>query len=94
MYEEYIKEDKIYDKTEKEIDMELVKSIIKTKMEIEVANKNFEFAEAELIDYYTYQIKANYAKLNYLLKKVKKRGIILDMINERDIRLDRKNEVI
>lgn len=94
MYEEYIKEDKIYDKTEKEIDMELVKSIIKTKMEIEVANKNFEFAEAELIDYYTYQIKANHAKLNYLLKKVKKRGIILDMINERDLRLDRKNEVI
>ena len=47
-----------------------------------MANGNFEFAENELIDYYAYQIKANKSKLDYLMKKAKKQGIALDMINE------------
>ena len=45
------------------------------------ANKNFEYAEAELIDCYSYQIKSLQSKLDYLIKKVKKKGIVLDMIN-------------
>lgn len=93
MYEEYIKENKILDKTEEEQEEELFKSIIKTKKELEVANKNFEYAEGDLIDYYSYQIKANQAKLDYLLKKVKKKGSILDMIKEKEIRFSLEDEV-
>ena len=46
------------------VDLELIKSVIKTKRDLENASKNFNIAEAELIDYYAYQIKANKAKLS------------------------------
>ena len=70
--EYYIKETVIREKEENEKDEELMESVIKTKLELENATKNFEYAEGDLIDYYSYQIKANQAKLDYLLKKVKK----------------------
>ena len=88
---EYVKEKLIIDKTEEEKKLELIISIIKTKRELESNNKNFEYAEEGLIDYYSYQIKADQAKLDYLVKKAKEKGIILDMINE--IYLN-KNKVI
>jgi len=56
---EYIKEKLIIDKTEEEKKLELIISIIKTKRELESNNKNFEYAEEGLIDYYSYQIKAD-----------------------------------
>ena len=82
MQEEYRREEKIIEKTEMEKEMELIKSIIKTREELKSNNKNFEFAKEELIDYYTYQIKANQAKLDYLIKLAKARGIEVDMIND------------
>lgn len=82
---EYIKENKIIEKNESEKDLDLIISIIKVKKELEEANKNFEFAEGDLIDYYTYQIKANRAKFDYLLKKAKENGIAIDMIDQIDI---------
>ena len=82
---EYIKENKIIEKNESEKDLDLIISIIKVKKELEEANKNFEFAEGDLIDYYTYQIKANRAKFDYLLKKAKEKGIVIDMIDQIDI---------
>ena len=69
------------------IDIELVKSIISTKAELNVANKNFEQAEGELIDYYLYQIKAHKAKLDYLIREVKKKGFTIDIINEYELRI-------
>lgn len=84
MEEEYIKENKIIEKSEEEKDKELIQSIILTKKELDMANTNFEYAEKELIDYYAYQIKANQAKLNYLLKKVKMRGIIIENVKEKN----------
>lgn len=69
------------------IDLELIKSVINTKRDLENANKNFDIAEDELIDYYSYQIKANKAKLSYLIKEAKKYGYELDMINELKIKL-------
>ncbi len=86
MYEKYIREEKIEDKSEDEKNLELIVSIIKTKNDLEEAYKNFEFAEEGLIDYYSYQIKANQTKLDYLMKKAQKKGIVLDMINEIYIR--------
>lgn len=73
MYEEYVKEPKLIEKTEEELNVELIKSIIKTKIDLENANRNYEFADGELIDYYLYQIKANQSKLNYLLKESKEK---------------------
>ena len=56
---------------------ELIMTIIKTKMELNVNIKNYEYAEPEQIDYYLYQIKANKAKLNYLIKEAKEKKIEL-----------------
>ncbi len=86
MNEEYVRENKIQDKSEEEKKIELIMSIIKTKKDLDDSNNNFEYAENELIDYYTYQIKANKAKLDYLIKKAQNNGIILDCINELKIR--------
>ncbi len=79
----YIREEsqKIKEKTEQEKEKELLFSILRTKQELSQNIKNFEFAEGELIDYYTYQMKATQAKLDYLLKKAKKRGLVLEIQN-------------
>ena len=75
------------------IDLELIKSIIKTKMELENASKNFGIAEAELIDYYAYQIKANKAKLSYLIKEAKQKGYELDMLHELKIKIQERQAI-
>ena len=80
--EYYIREQKIMEKTEIERETELIKSIIKTREELKSANRNFEYAQDDLVDYYTYQIKANQAKLDYLIKLAKVKGIEVDMIKE------------
>lgn len=87
MQEEFVRENRILEKTEEEKEIELVKNIIKVKEELKVANKNFEFAEDELVDYYAYQIKANQSKLDYLIRVAKTRGISVDMINQIKIKL-------
>ena len=91
--EDYLCEEKVYEKSEKERDLELIRSVIKAKMYLEIANQNFEYAEGDLIDYYTYQIKANQSKLDYLLKKVKDRALVLDMINEIGMRLNQDKAI-
>ena len=83
MQEEYIKEKRIIDKTELEKEVELIKAIIKTREELKNDNKNFEYAKDELIDYYAYQIKANQAKLDYLIKLAKLKGIEVNIINNK-----------
>ena len=90
MTENYQKENLIIDKTEEEKKIELILSVLKTKRELDLANKNFETAEEGLIDYYVYQMKASKSKLDFLVKKAKKRGISLNMIEELYFR---KNQV-
>ena len=80
--EEFKKEQLIKEKSEIEKEMELIKNIIKTRDELKSDNKNFEFAEQELVDYYIYHIKANQAKLDYLIKLAKANGITIDIINQ------------
>ena len=80
--EEFKKEQLIKEKSEIEKEMELIKNIIKTREELKSDNKNFEFAEQELVDYYIYHIKANQAKLDYLIKLAKANGITIDIINQ------------
>lgn len=93
MQEEYLLEKMIKGKTDKEKEIELMQTIIETKELLKVARSNFEYAEDDLIDYYTYQIKANQAKLDYLIKIAKRKGIVLSRINELKTRLYRKNNM-
>ena len=83
MQEEYVKEQEIKEKTEIEKEIELIKNIIKTREELKRDNINFEYAQDDLVDYYAYQIKANQAKLDYLIKIAKIKGIKVDMINDK-----------
>lgn len=84
IFQEYVRENELTEKKQKDYEQELVKSIIITKNKLDVANKNYEYAEDELIDYYLYKIKAEKAKYNYLLRKAKQNGIILDFIKDLD----------
>ena len=73
MQEDYLMEKMIKGKSDKEKEIELMRTIIETKEILKVARSNFEFAEDDLIDYYTYQIKANQSKLDYLIKIAKRK---------------------
>ena len=82
-----IKEEKIKN------EIELLKSILDTKRELIIANNNFESAENELVDYYSYQIKASKAKLDYLIRQVKEKGIHIDMINNLQIGIEQTTAI-
>ena len=69
--ENFIKEQNITELTEKERKIQLIQSILKTQKELKQSHINFEYAEKELIDFYSYQIKANQSKLDYLINLAK-----------------------
>lgn len=87
MEEFYVKETKILETTEEEQKIALINSIIETKKNLDMAHRNFEFANEDLIDYYSYQIKANLSKLNYLTKIAKSRGIVMNLENKASFNL-------
>ena len=90
----YIEESTIENMEEKEREIELIKNIIKTRRELKNVDKNFEYAQENLVDYYIYEMKANQAKLNYLIKMAKMKGITVDMINDIKYRLSSDEEVV
>ena len=94
MQEEYLLEKMIKGKNDKEKEIELMQTIIETKEMLKLAISNFEYAEDDLIDYYTYQIKANQSKLDYLIKIAKRKGIVVNRITELQARLYRKNMAV
>ena len=54
----------------------LLENLKNAQNDFKTAVANFEFAEdPELIDYYTYKIKATQTRYQYLLKKAKERGL-------------------
>jgi hypothetical protein len=91
MQEEYLLEKMLKGKSDKEKEIELMQTIIETKEMLKIARKNFEFAEEDLIDYYTYQIKAHQSKLDYLIKIAKRKGVVLSKLNELKTRLYKNN---
>ena len=93
MEDVYMKESEIENIEEKEREIELIKNIIKTRRELKNVDKNFEYAQDDLVDYYIYEMKANQAKLNYLIKIAKMKGITVDMINDIKYRIDSDEEV-
>lgn len=75
MREEFIKETKIFDKTEEEHKQNLLEEIENSKKRLIAFYENMNFVEDSLVDYYTYQIKAEEAKYGYLLKIIKENRI-------------------
>jgi hypothetical protein len=72
---DYIKDQSFVELTDKEKNFQLMSSILQTQSDLKQAHINFEFAEDDLIDFYSYQIKANQAKLDYLTKIAKSKNI-------------------
>ena len=81
---EYIKENEneILTLNEYEKNIQLIQNILKTQKDLAKAHVNFEYAEDELIDFYTYQIKALQSKLDYLTRVAKIKNIDYDIINK------------
>ena len=86
VYEQYIKDNPIFTKNKVNPNSDLIKSIIQTREDLQNANRNYEFAEEELIDYYLYQIKAVQSKYNYLLRKAKQSKLLVTMVDEIEIK--------
>lgn len=56
--------------------LNLLENLKNAQNEFETAINNYEFAiEPELVDYYTYNIKATQTRYQYLLKKAKEQGL-------------------
>ena len=81
MYDEFVKEAQINEKTDLEKNNELLQNIIFVKNSLANMYNNLQFADSDLIDYYTYQIKAEEAKYNYLIKQAKKKK--LNVVNQK-----------
>lgn len=88
MRAEYTKETVIVDKTDDEKEKELMRTIFKTKKTLQEANTNYQHAEGKLIDYFLYTIKAEQAKLDYLMAKAKAQGLSLDVTENAKIKKD------
>ena len=69
MRNEYLKEQIVHEKNEDEINQEIIKSLIEAKQELNNSHNNLKFADPELIDYYSYKIKADKSKIDYLIKR-------------------------
>jgi len=68
---------------------ELLNSIKNARIEWVSANMNFEFAiDQDLIDYYTYKIKACEVRYEYLIKRAKERGLKVEFIEAGMVRLN------
>ena len=78
MYDEFIKEVKIKDRSEEEKEYELIENIKFVKNTLNNMYKNLQQADGDLIDYFTYQIKAEEAKYDYLIKKAKNKNLTFE----------------
>lgn len=91
IYYRYIKETPETQKLN--LNLDLISSIFRTQRELINATKNYEFAEGDLIDYYSYQIKATKSKLDYLLKSAKNKGIVMDRIKQIEFKSNENSQV-
>lgn len=75
MRSEFVKEYKVLEKNDSEKNEDLIKNIDEIKNNLLNMHNNIQYAESELIDYYSYQIKAEEAKYNYLIKQAKSKNL-------------------
>lgn len=62
----------IKEKTNDEIKKELITAINNVILELNVAHENYDSATEELVDYYSYRIKASQSQYDYLIRLAKK----------------------
>lgn len=82
----YEKEYEIAEKSEEDKSKELMDTIRQTKKVINDANKNYEMAEGKLIDYFLYTMKAEQARLDYLISRAKKMGMTVELGEQLNIK--------
>ena len=73
--EDYVKEENLVDLNDDEKNMQLLQCILNTQSDLQQSHTNFEQADPDLIDFYSYQIKANQSKLDYLTKLAKSKNL-------------------
>lgn len=88
MQNEFLREQIVKDKNEEEINDDIIRSIVASKMELNNAHINMRYADPELIDYYSYKIKAAKSKLDYLIRIAKDKKHSVDMVKALDIDLN------
>lgn len=93
LYTKYVKDDKKSNAQNINRNLELIQSIFRTQSELLSANSNYEYAEGDMIDYYSYHIKATKSKLDYLLKNAKSRGLIIDRTQQIELKSFEDSEV-
>lgn len=71
MREEFIKEERIFEKSEYDRKLELLNGLKVVKNNLSTSYNNMKYAEGDLVDYYIYKIKSEEAQYAYLLKKIK-----------------------
>ena len=67
--EDYIKEDKILEKTKDELRNDLYTDLEKSRNSLNNLYQNLKFASGDLVDYYTYKIKAEEARYRFFNKR-------------------------
>lgn len=88
MQNEFLREQIVKDKNEEEINDDIIRSIVASKIELNNAHINMRYADPELIDYYSYKIKAAKSKLDYLIRIAKDKKLSVDMVKALDIDLN------
>lgn len=91
IYSKYIKEKSQAQNID--INLELIYSIFKTQTELMNITNNYDYVDGDLIDYYSYNIKATKSKLDYLLKKAKDKGIAINRLKQIEIKSRNNSEV-
>ena len=86
MGSKYEKDYEIVEKSEEDKSKELIDTIRQTKKVINDANKNYEMAEGKLIDYFLYTMKAEQARLDYLISRAKKMGMTVELGEQLNIK--------
>lgn len=66
--EDYIKEDKIFERTEEEKRDNLYADLEESRKKLNGLHQNLNFASRDLVDYYTYEIKAEEARYRFFNK--------------------------
>ena len=59
---------------------EITELIYNASRDLETYQRNYEFASEDLIDYYSYKIKAEKAKIDYLVKLAKSKDVVKEDI--------------
>ena len=61
---------------------EIIKTIVKTRNELNIDIINYKYADMNQVDYFLYKIKANQSKFDYLIKQAKKQKLSINNVEK------------